>query len=332
MSPKRLLFLHTGGTLGMIRGSSPGVLSPAHYARDVLPYVRGLEELADIEGRIVCNLDSSDMVPALWEELAQRIEEGHGAYDGFVVLHGTDTMAFTACALSLLLAGLQKPVVVTGSQRPIAEVRSDARQNLVHATICATLDLPEVGVCFGSRLFRGNRSTKVSIQSFDAFESPGLPPLVELGVDVRHVHPPLPRGRGLSLRPGFSRDVAVLSLFPGVAAAQLDQLRDNGVRAVVLRGFGEGNLPQAGWPQAIERAAAAGVAVVVVSQCRAGEVRPGRYEGSSRARDAGAVFGGELTEEMAIVKAMWVLHQTSDLPGFRGLFATEAAGEGRAWV
>jgi L-asparaginase len=332
VSPKRLLFLHTGGTLGMIRGSTPGLLSPAHYAKDVLPYVRGLEELADIEGRIVCNLDSSDMVPRLWEELAERIEEGHDDYDGFVILHGTDTMAFTACALSLVLTGLQKPVVVTGSQRPIADVRSDARQNLVHATICAMLDLPEVGLCFGRQLFRGNRSTKVSIQSFDAFESPGLAPLVELGVDVRHLHPPLPRGQGLTLKRGFSADVAVLSLFPGVSATLLDHLRGNGARAVVLRGFGEGNLPQAGWPQAIERAAAAGVAVVVVSQCRAGEVRPGRYEGSARARDAGAVFGGELTEEMAVVKAMWVLHQTNDLTAFRSLFAVEAAGEGRAWV
>jgi L-asparaginase len=330
VSRKRLLFLHTGGTLGMIRGSGPGPLSPAHYARDVLPYVRGLEELADIEGRVVCNLDSSDMQPALWEELATRVHEGRADYDGFVILHGTDTMAYTACALSLLLAGLRRPVVLTGSQRPIAEVRSDARQNLVHATLCATLDLPEVGVCFGRRLFRGNRCTKTSIQSFDAFESPGLPPLVELGVDVLRVHPPLTPHEAPGLRPGFHPEVAALSLFPGVAARLLDHLVATGSRAVVLRGFGEGNLPQAGWPDAIARATDAGVAVVVVSQCRAGAVRPGRYEGSSRARDAGAVFAGEMTEEMAVVKAMWVLHRGGGLDAFRAGFAREVAGEGSA--
>ncbi len=308
-------------------GGAKGPLAPGTYARDLLPYVRGLEAVAQVEGEVVCNLDSTDMAPAVWEDLASRIAANLDDYDGFVVLHGTDTMAYTACALSLLLDGLSKPVVLTGSQRPLAEVRTDARINVVHSAICATMPIPEVCLYFDTSLFRGNRATKVSIQDYDAFASPNFPPLVVMGVDVHDVTPPLPAGERLVVRPGFSNGVVSLSLVPGTPPVMLDAAVQAGVKAVVLRAFGEGNVPLDAWPAAIRRATDAGVLVVVLSQCLSGVVRAGRYQGSVAARDAGATFGLDMTAEMAVVKAMWLLAQGHELDELRRRFPVPIAGE-----
>jgi len=308
MARPRLLFLHTGGTLGMT-ASSPGPLSPGHYDETVLPFVPGLAELAEIDGRVVCNLDSTDMTPPIWEELGTQIARAMDDYDGFVVLHGTDTMAWTAAALSFMLRNLPKPVVVTGSQRPIAMIRSDARSNLVHSTICATLPIPEVGVFFGSHLLRGNRARKMSIASYDAFQSPDHPPLVTMGVDVR-LGPTLPTPAApFHLETGFCSDVTVLTPFPGMGPEMLHAAARAGARAILLRGFGDGNLPRAGWPDATRAVTRRGVSVVVTTQCAEGGVAPGRYANSAAMHDAGAVFAGDLTDEAATVKLMWLLGQ-----------------------
>jgi L-asparaginase len=308
----RLLFLHTGGTLGMT-SHGPGPLAPGHYAKTVLPYVRGLEELAEIDGRVVCNLDSSDMAPDRWEALAHEIASGMDDYDGFVILHGTDTMAWTASALSFMLRGLDRPVVVTGSQRPITEMRTDARANLVHSTLCATLPIPEVGLYFHNHLYRGNRTTKVSIQSYDAFDSPNHAPLVTIGVDVQRGHTLQAPAEPFRLVTGFAREVTVLTLVPGTPPFAVDAAVNAGARALVLRAFGDGNVPLEGWPEAIRAATDAGVAVVVTSQCRQGRLSPGRYANSARARDAGALFTGDMTGETTVVKLMWLLAQGADL-------------------
>lgn len=326
MGRPRLLFLHTGGTLGMT-ASSPGPLAPGHYDETVMPFVPGLAEIARIDGRVVCNLDSSDMTPALWETLGSEIAQAMPDYDGFVVLHGTDTMAWTAAALSFMLRGLRKPVVVTGSQRPIAMLRSDARSNLVHSTICATLPIPEVGLFFGSHLFRGNRATKVSIASYDAFESPDHPALVTMGVDVQlgpHLPPP---SEPFRLATGFSTDVAVLTPFPGMGPHLLRAAADAGARAILVRAFGDGNLPRAGWPEATRALTRDGVSVVVTTQCTEGSVAPGRYENSAAMVDAGAIFAGELTDEAATVKLMWLLGQGADAARLRRVLLRPVAGE-----
>jgi L-asparaginase len=326
MARPRLLFLHTGGTLGMT-AARPGPLAPGHYDETVLPYVRGLEELADIDGRVVCNLDSSDMTPSIWGALGAAIADGMSDYDGFVVLHGTDTMAWTASALSFMLRGLRKPVVVTGSQRPIAQLRTDARSNLVHSTLCATLPIPEVGLYFGSHLFRGNRTTKVSIASYDAFESPDHPPLVSMGVDVQlGAHLPGPT-EPFRLATGFCPDVAVLTPFPGMRPTMLRAAVDAGARAVLLRAFGDGNLPRTAWPDAVRAATDAGVAIVVTTQCTEGGVSPGRYENSAALADAGALFAGDLTDEAAVVKLMWLLGQGADAQRLRRVLLRPVAGE-----
>ena len=322
----RLLFLATGGTFGMIRRPGSDVLEPATDLSASLPSLRGQDQ-AQIDAEIVANLDSSDMTPALWEALGRRIYDGLGTYDGFVILHGTDTMAYTAAALSYMLENLPRPVILTGSQRPLAEPRSDAEANLLHSTHCALLDLPEVGLYFGNTLYRGNRATKTSIQSYHAYSSPNFPPLLEMGVDVVRPTPHLqPRGAP-AFHPGFCTDVAVLQPVPGQRPFLLDAARDAGARAVVVRAFGEGNLPLVEWPEAVGRATAAGVPVIIASQAPLGRIQAGRYRNSARCLDQGALFTGDMTLEAAVVKAMWLLGQGLDLSAFRARFGRSVAGE-----
>ena len=317
MPTKRLLFVHTGGTIVM--QGRPGPLEPV--LQDVMSYVRGLEELVEVEGVSLCNIDSTDMIPDHWESMASVVASRRDEFDGFVVLHGTDTMAYSASAVSYLLEGLDRPVVFTGSQRPIADLRTDARLNLVHASICATLDVPEVGIYFGDHLFRGNRTTKVSVQSYSAYASPSLPALVEMGVDVTWPTPCRRPSGPFRLRSGFARDVAVLTVFPGMSASTLRRVVDGGAQAVVLRAFGAGNLPLDGWPEAI---AEAGVPVVVSTQCLHGAVELGRYAGSKAAMDAGALSAGALTLEATLTKTMFLLAQPGD---FRTMWGHDLAGE-----
>lgn len=306
----------------------PGPLAPSAVAEDVLSWVRGLEREVDVTAELLCNLDSSDMGPDHWEMLGTTLAARMSAYDGFVVLHGTDTMAYTACALSFMLRGLPKPVVLTGAQRPIAYVRTDARINLVHSALCAAMDIPEVGIYFGRWLFRGNRATKTSVQSYDAFESPDLGPLVEMGVEVRH---PVDCRRPVSefsLVKGFARDVVVLHVVPGSDARMLDAAVGSGARGIVIRGFGSGNIPQAVWPGAIRRAVDGGAFVAIVSQCLRGTVDLRAYEGGRAALDAGAVASGAMTIEATTVKMMHVLGQQASPAGAAAAWAQDIAGEG----
>lgn len=322
----RLRFLYTGGTLAMHR-RDPGPLAPSAVAEDVVPYVRGLEEEVDVEGELLFNLDSSDVGPHHWQVIAAAVARDRERFDGFVVLHGTDTMAYTASALSFLLRGLDRPVVLTGAQRPIAYVRTDARVNLIHSALCAAMPIPEVCVYFGRHLLRGNRATKTSIQSYDAIVSPNLPPLLEMGVECVPHTPPLKPTEPFRLASGFEERVASIQVIPGSAPWTLDAAVERGMRGVVLRAFGAGNLPRAGWPDAIRAATGAGVAVVVESQCLDGTVDLGAYEGGRAALDAGAIGSGAMTSEAALVKLMHLLAQGLTGDALRAAYTTPLAGE-----
>ncbi len=326
-SKPRVLFIYTGGTLAMMRPAE-GPLSPSHVAEDVLPFVRGLEREVDASGESLCNLDSSDMGPAHWEALGDLIARRMPDYDGFVVIHGTDTMAWTASALSFTLRDLPKPVVLTGAQRPIAYVRTDARVNLVHSALCAGMDIPEVGIYFGRWLFRGNRCTKTSIQSYDAFESPDCAPILEMGVEIlRHTPPRQPAGP-LRRVPGFVENVWVMDVVPGSSPALFDAAVAGGGRGIVLRGFGAGNVPKRGWPGAIRAAVDAGVPVALESQCLRGTVDLRAYEGGRAALDAGAMSTGAMTTEAATVKLMHLLAQGLEGSALGVAYAADLAGEG----
>ncbi|HEX7601260.1 MAG TPA: asparaginase [Polyangiaceae bacterium] len=306
----RLLLLLTGGTLLMRASEDRGgeALSVDATARDLVAEVPALARAAQIESRQLFAMDSGDMQPSDWLALAREV---HGAlasprYDGVVIIHGTDTMAYTASALGLLLGDVPKPVVLTGSQRPLADVRSDARANLVDAALVATLPVPEVTVTFASRTLRGVRSTKRDAWAFDAFDSPNCRPLVELGMGTTVAPHVRPAGPLAAFDDRLEPRVLAVRVFPGLDPHIVTGALRAGVRGLVLEAYGTGNVPQLGSAliSALEEAREAGVPVLVVSQCLRGYVELDRYAGGAAAAQAGAISGGDMTAEAAIAKLM----------------------------
>jgi L-asparaginase len=330
---KRVLILHTGGTLGM-SARRPSALAPDTYAHEILTRVPELAALATIETRILCNLDSSDVGPDEWSALADEVAAARAAHDGIVVIHGTDTMAYTAAALSFALGGLDRPVVLTGSQRPLGEIRSDARRNLVDAVDLATRDIPEVGVCFDGTLLRGNRATKGDAWSYTAFASPNCPPLARLGLDVEiapHVRRP---GGAFAVDGRFDPRVAVCFVTPGMDPGLVERLgtgeAEAGARGVVLAAFGVGNVPMRARSvaTAIKRLVDGGVTVAVVTQAHAGAVDLSLYANGVALRDAGALSGGDMGIEAAVAKLMHALARFPDDAAARAsYFVSDVAGE-----
>jgi L-asparaginase len=332
---KRVLLLHTGGTLGMSPRqppdpSRPLPLAPDAFGRELVAEVPELRRLAAVETRIVCNLDSSDMTPEIWSVLARAVGGARADFDGVVIVHGTDTMAYTAAALSFALVGLDRPVVLTGSQRPLGEVRTDARRNLVDAVDLATRDLPEVGICFDGQLLRGNRATKGDAWSYAAFASPGCAPLARLGLDVElgpHVRrPTVP----FSCAPDFDARVAVAYATPAMDPGIIDALASAGARGIVLAAFGVGNVPLR--PRSVVPALRAcidvGVTVLAVTQPRAGPVDLRKYESGAALAEIGVVPGGEMGLEAGVVKLMHALARHPADPAARAAYlASDVAGE-----
>lgn len=312
-------------------GEGPTALRPDAYASVLTEQVPELQRLAEVEVRIVYNLDSSDIGPAQWSQLATIIAEARPHYDGFVIIHGTDTMAYTASALSFALADLDRPVVLTGSQRPLGELRTDARRNLVDAVDLATRDIPEVGICFDGSLLRGNRSTKGDAWSYAAFASPACPPLARLGLDVEiapHVRRPTGHFRCL---PAFRPDIAFYRVIPGVdPRGLLGMVEATDAAGVVIAALGVGNAPALGVPLApvIEQLVARGRLALVVTQAWAGAVDFARYENGTRLLQAGAISGGDLSVEAATTKMMHALAQfPGDVAAQQKYLEADIAGE-----
>jgi L-asparaginase len=332
---KKLLLLHTGGTLVMQQSEENGALSSNHYTRDLLAELPVLRQIARIETHFLYKLDSADMQPENWIVIARTIHERLDQYDGFVVVHGTDTMGYTASALSFLLSGLDRPVVLTGAQKPLTAIRTDARTNLVDACHVATLGIPEVAVAFDSRLFRGSRVTKLDAWSMSAFGSPACPPLAELGLGVQvgtHVlsaRPPSPFDERLEPR------VLAVRTFPGLDPRLLSGALATGVRGLLLEAFGAGNVPRRERSHIpnIEQARSLDVPLVIVSQCPRGAVDLTPNEGGVAARDAGAISGFDMTAEAALTKLMIALGRVdveageSRVDTARAAFAEVWAGE-----
>jgi L-asparaginase len=301
-------------------------LDEERTSRDMVLEVPTLGRLADLETRLLFQMDSANMQPADWLTLAREVHRELPRYDGIVVVHGTDTMAYTASALALLLGPLPKPVVLTGSQKPLVDIRTDARQNLVDAALVATLAVPEVSIVFHSRALRGARATKKDAWGFEAFDSPQLAPLVELGLDVEiapHVRAPadlVPFDDRLEPR------VLAVRVFPGLDPLLVRGALRAGVKGLVLESYGTGNVPRSLLP-ALEEARERDVPVVVVSQCLRGFVDLGRYEGGVMAAEMGAISAKDMTVEAAVAKLMVGLarHGTGD--ALRRYFAASAIGE-----
>lgn len=327
---KRLLLVHTGGTLGMT-GNRPTPLKPDALASTIHAFVPELRRIAELDFEVLFNLDSSDLQPEQIGEIATFLHARWSRYDGFVVIHGTDAMAHTASALAFLFRGLDKPVVITGSQRPIAEIRSDAKPNLIAACTLASAEAPicEVGVFFGTELLRGCRTKKLHTAHFDAFESPNCPPLASLGVEIeRGAHARGP-GSGIAAPTPLSHDLFAFRVFPGIDPSVPAQVLEANVKGVVLEAFGSGNVATRGRPFSpfVHVATSRGVPVVVVTQCLHGSVDATIYEGGQQLLEAGAIPAGDMTVEAALAKLSVLIGRGADLAAVRAAFAEDWAGE-----
>ncbi|MFN7130546.1 MAG: asparaginase [Myxococcales bacterium] len=324
---RRILILHTGGTLGMV-GKRPSPLKPGRFVQTLRVAVPELWRIADVDLDIFSNLDSSDMRPSLWSALARRVHDALRTYDGVVVTHGTDTMAWTASALSFMLAGLRKPVVLTGSQRPLSEVRNDARLNLIDAVTAAASGPAEVSICFDSRLYRGNRARKIKINEYDAFESANFPPLGFLGVNTVFAEGRRPGGP-FRLFPELEPRVFLLKIFPGLSA-QIARTLLPGLKGLVVEAFGAGNFPIEGDDSLLplfDEAKERGIPVIMVSQARHNAVDLTMYESGAAALARGVLGGGDLTPEAAVCKLMHVLARAKTHAEAMKLMRADLAGE-----
>lgn len=314
-----------------------GVLVPFDFSL-ILDHLPTLKSLA-LELTVISfdkPIDSSNIQPEHWQVLARLINDHYGSHDGFVVLHGTDTMAYTASALSFMLDGLGKPVVFTGAQLPIGEPRSDARENLIAALEVASAKkdgvplVPEVCIYFNYELLRGNRSKKVESMQFDAFDSGNYPPLAKAGVKIDYNFSAIrsPDRRNLQLLGGIDTNISILKLFPGISEASIRAILGTpGLKAVVMETYGSGNAPTS--PvllNHLKRAIDAGVLVLNVSQCPGGRVMQGRYETSRALQRMGVLGGADMTSEAALTKLMVLLGEYG-LEKTRTLITEPMAGE-----
>lgn len=314
----RILIIYTGGTIGMIEDAESGTLRPFDFDHliDNVPKIKMLDY--DIDNIQFDNpIDSSDMTIADWQRIARYIGDDYDNYDGFVVLHGTDTMAYTASALSFMLANLHKPVIITGSQLPIGEVRTDGEENLITALqIAAATDasgnpmVQEVAILFENYLWRGNRSTKMSADNFNAFKSNNYPQLAKIGLGIHFDVDALwrsPSRRPLDVKLSLDPAVMFIDLFPGLSIEVLDHmLHTPGVKGIVLRTYGAGNAPtNDAFIKVITDAIARGMVVLNITQCANGAVLNRYYTGDKLSR-AGVISGRDMTSEAAITKMMYL--------------------------
>jgi L-asparaginase len=327
--------MYTGGTIGMVHDAVTGILSPFKFdelTRQVPELNRFSHEIDTYS--FYPPIDSSNMHPCIWEQIARKIGEKYDLYDGFVILHGSDTMAYTASALSFMLEGLGKPVVLTGSQLPVGEIRTDARENLVTAIEIAASKDPvvcEVCIYFDYQLYRGNRASKYHAAKFEAFLSVNYPVLAEAGVHIRYNRNallPYP-DKPFKVNTGLDTSVALLKIFPGIHQNFVRSVLETpGIRAVVLEAFGAGNTPSDEWFLKLLRdAIQKGIVILDVTQCGGGNVELGRYETSIALKEMGVVGGYDITTEAAITKLMFLLGQGCEKEEVKRLLQTPLCGE-----
>ena len=336
---RSVLLIYTGGTIGMVEDAATRTLQPFLF-EELTKQVSELQRF-DLSMESVSfdpPVDSSNMGIREWQQIAQTIEEHYHQYDGFVVLHGTDTMAYSASALSFMLQGLRKPVIFTGSQLPIGVLRTDGKENLITAIQLAAMEaggnsvIQEVAIYFGSSLYRGNRTHKHSTEDFDAIQSPNLSPLAEAGIHIHFRHDLLFRApEGMEFRANTTLDdrVAVMKLFPGLSDQYVEAICNlPDLQCLVMETFGSGNAPtRPEFLRILKEARDRGIQIMNVTQCNEGFVEQGRYATSHQLRDLGVIPAADMTLEATVAKAMYVLPRVQSDDSFEQQMLKSLRGE-----
>lgn len=334
-----ILIIYTGGTIGMVEDPENNSLKSLDFKH----IKNEVPELKKFKHNLHCRnldpiIDSSNVTPEHWVKIATLIYNEYHDFDGFVILHGTDTMAYSASALSYLLENLQKPVIFTGSQLPIGLIRTDARENLISAIEIASTKselgpmTPGVSIYFENKLYQGNRTTKLSAENFNAFISPNYPVLAESGVHLKfnqkaiHV---IDNSKSLILHTSLERNIAILKIFPGISESFIGNvLNTSGLKAIILETFGSGNAPTEMWfIKSLEKFISRGGIILNVTQCAAGMVEQGKYETSLNLQKIGVIGGSDITTEAAVTKLMFLLGQKLEKEKLIFLLKSSISGE-----
>ncbi len=311
---KRVLLIHTGGTLGMAEGKPDNSLKPVQFQESVVNFVPELKQLAEIETVFAFNIDSANLTVRHINKLVEVIKENYEFYDGFVIIHGTDAMAYSGSALSFLIENNSKPIILTGSQKPLRHIRTDARLNLINAVEFATMDIPEIAICFNSKLMRANRATKVSSGDFDAFDSPNFPLIASVGVDIVVnnicIGSVKPHGKTVFRFLDPAINILVLKTFPAINPEIYFTLVNNqDIDGVIIEAYATGNVPilENTLIPLIEKCRNLNIPVLITSQAKKGRVNLKLYQCGKEAMRAGALSAYDMTFESAITKLHYLL-------------------------